>query len=218
MRFRLVYEGPLQAKQRDAQDGQRDPMAVHSQAIRRRFHGQLKRLWDTNKFLNNATDWEADFYQPGRAPDRWARFAPDSNELKPIRELIPTLYQEHGYRFLPLVRDGWELLCDLDILFLRNDPPGSVIQAGDIDNRIKTLIDCLRRPRNANELAGDDGPKEGEDPFYVLLEDDKNVTSLSVETDTLLDPSLGEDRRNVKLVITVDIRPYHSTMFNLGFL
>ncbi len=217
MRFRLVYEGPLQSKQRDARDGQRDPLASHTQDIRRVFHRQLKRLWDTNKFLATAVDWERDFDRKGDPVERWGRIAPDQEEIKPIRELIPRLYEENRYRFLPLVREDWELMCDLNILFLRNDAPGSAIQAGDLDNRIKTLIDCLRRPLNASELRDDTGPQDGEDPFYVLLEDDKNVTSLTVETDTLLDPSLEQDQRNVKLIITVDIRPYFATTFNLGF-
>jgi hypothetical protein len=52
MRFRLTYEGPLKASQRDPQDGQRDRMAEHKQTIRKRFHAQLKQLWKTNKFLS----------------------------------------------------------------------------------------------------------------------------------------------------------------------
>jgi hypothetical protein len=87
---------------------------------------------------------------------------------------------------------------------------------GDIDNRLKTIIDALRLPGNAKELVGYETPAEGEDPFYCLLEDDKQVTQLSVETDTLLDP-LKNDKFFVRLVITVDIHPYYVTMFNLSF-
>jgi len=52
----------------------------------------------------------------------------------------------------------------------------------------------------------------------VLLEDDNQVSGLSVETDTLLDPpsSLTGDK-DVKLLITVNIRPYDVDMFNLSF-
>ena len=107
----------------------------------------------------------------------------------------------------------------MSILFLRRDIPGSIISAGDIDNRIKTVIDGLRRPRNGKELVGNETPQAGEDPFYVLLEDDKQVTHLEVETDTLLDPPTGGafDHRLVRLLITVDLRPYNVTMFNLSF-
>ncbi len=94
------------------------------------------------------------------------------------------------------------------------------ISAGDLDNRLKTLIDTLRRPRNDRELRGNEIPGEGENPFFCLLEDDNLVTHLSVETDTLLDPPTGNkelDQRQVKLVITVDLKPLDVTMFNLSF-
>jgi hypothetical protein len=102
----------------------------------------------------------------------------------------------------------------------RRDVPGSVISAGDLDNRIKTLVDTLRRPASIQELRGNEKPTAGEDPFFCLLEDDKLVTHLAVETDTLLDLPTGsveDDRREVKLIITVELKPNDVTMFNLGF-
>ena len=98
--------------------------------------------------------------------------------------------------------------------------PGRLIQAGDIDNRIKTLIDALRMPgMNGSELRGNETPLDGEDPFYVLLEDDKMVSSFSVESDDLLDPTESQtaDNRRVRLVVTVTLRPYYVTSFNLSF-
>jgi hypothetical protein len=104
-------------------------------------------------------------------------------------------------------------------LFLRADQPGGVLFAGDLDNRIKTLIDALRRPRNATELKGNEVPLDGEDPFYCLLEEDKLVTGLAVETDTLLDPPKGEadEQSLVKLVIGVTIAPYDPDLLTLKF-
>jgi len=106
-----------------------------------------------------------------------------------------------------------------DILFLRRDVPGSAIQAGDIDNRVKTIIDALRKPDNANELRGNESPRCDEDPFFCLLQDDKLVSHFAVETDTLLDePQLDDaDKRRARVVITVEIRPYLPTHFNLAF-
>ena len=108
----------------------------------------------------------------------------------------------------------------MHVLFLRHDIPGSAIQAGDIDNRIKTLIDALRLPQNKNELVeADEHPGEGEDPFFCLLEDDNQVSSFAVETDTLLDPPDGPNEgRSVKLIVTVELRPYFATPFNLSFV
>jgi methylmalonyl-CoA mutase N-terminal domain/subunit len=133
-------------------------------------------------------------------------------------EAVASNYHELGYRFAPLVREKISLVCSLDILFLRRDIPGGVItSAGDIDNRIKTVIDALRRPRYAQELVGNEVPSEGENPFFCLMEDDSQVDRLSVETDALLNVGEDSDHRRVQLVITVDVRPFNVTTFNLSF-
>jgi hypothetical protein len=51
MEFRLTYEGPLLATQRDPVTGQADKRADHKHDIRRQFHVQLKRLWEITPFL-----------------------------------------------------------------------------------------------------------------------------------------------------------------------
>jgi len=221
MKFRLTYEGSVRPTGNDPGERQKNPLAPHKQKIRRAFHKQLKDLWDTDKFLSNHKVWPKDWgYTESAANSMWARWAPGPEEMVPLRDAIPAQYQEYGYCFAPLVLDRFCLLCSLDILFLRRDPPGSVISAGDIDNRVKTVIDALRRPRNQTELVGSDiAPQPDETPFFCLLEDDKQVSRLSVETDTLLGPSeTGErDHSDAKLIITVELRPYHVTMFNLSF-
>jgi hypothetical protein len=133
-------------------------------------------------------------------------------------ESVANQHRENNYRFVPLVTKDLSLLCLLDILFLRTDLPSGVISAGDLDNRIKTLIDALRKPHNANELRGNETPAAGEDPFFCLLEDDNLVTSLTVETDMLLDrPNGNANSAIVKLVITVELKPDYVTMLNLSF-
>ncbi len=52
-----------------------------------------------------------------------------------------------------------------------------------MDNRIKTLFDGLKMPREAQDLGPYLTPAVGEDPFYCLVEDDRLITSVSVETD-----------------------------------
>jgi hypothetical protein len=224
MRFRLTYEGPLKPTQRDARGHEPDKLALHKHNdIRRKFHGQLKRLWETNKFLSEHRVFPSDYNIERPIGDRTAHYgsAPPDSKM-PLFEAIATQRenQAFGYRFVPLVRDGVSLLCSVDILFLRRDIPGSVIEAGDIDNRIKTLIDGLRRPQSDNEMPKGTEPRDGEDPFFCLLSNDKHVSHFSVETDTLLDPMSNEDadQRRVRLVITVELRPYHVTSFNAAFL
>lgn len=223
MRFKLTYQGELKSSGRDPESGQRDRMAGHKQAIRKLFHGQLKQLWNVNKFLNECTVDAATVsnaaipaMQVG-GPGYYYGTRHIPNRVR-LSEHVADLYRENNYRFVPLVRQDLSLLCSLDILFLRRDFPLGVISAGDLDNRVKTLIDALRKPHSSNELQGNETPGPGEDPFFCLLEDDDLVTSLSVHTDMLLDPPNGDaGQSEVKLVISVEIKPDHVTMFNLSF-
>ena len=53
MEFRLTYEGSLFATQKDPVSGQADARAEHKRDIRRKFHVQLKRLWEINPYLKH---------------------------------------------------------------------------------------------------------------------------------------------------------------------
>jgi hypothetical protein len=221
MKFRLTYQGEVRPTGRDALPGQKNPLAQHKQHIRRHFHGQLKYLWETNKFLKEKRIVPQ---RHGKAepPSEYAKWAPTPSSEIPLLDYVAAAHSDFGYRFVPLVREEWSLLCSLNILFLRRDAPGNfgVLSAGDIDNRVKTVIDTLRRPQYQTELVGEDAdPRPDEDPFFVLLEDDKQVTKLGVEADALLIPpeQPNSDASQAGLVITVEIRPYFVTTFNLSF-
>ena len=201
MELRLTYEGLLLATQGDPRNGQPDARATHKHEIRRSFHRQLKHFWATHKWLKNAqTDY------------------PDEGRIS-LSESIARRYVEYGYRFVPLVREKDNLLCSVSVLFLRREAPGGVIKSGDIDNRVKTLFDALRRPRNGYELIGNEKPQADEDPFFVLLEDDSLISHAVIETDVLLDPPPPGDAdvSKARLIITVNIRPYIVGLFNLSF-
>ena len=207
MRFRLTYRGPLKSH-RVPSPGSPDKMADHVHSIRRHFHTQLRDLWSTNRFLSSHESYPSDWDLPNEA----------DNSRMPLVEIVARSHTLNGFRFVPLVREAWHLECQLSVLFLRRDLPGSgLIHRGDIDNRIKTLIDALRFPGTPAETNGAT-PEEGENPFFCLLEDDKLVTGLTVETDRLLGAALsGEDDGTVGLVITVEMRPHYVNMFNLAF-
>lgn len=132
-------------------------------------------------------------------------------------ERLAENFNGNGYHFAPLVTTELALFCGLDILFLRPDPPGSLIKSGDIDNRLKTLFDALRMPVGAQE-TGSDAPTNGEDPFFVLMEDDRLVSKIALETDMLLQP-VGDvpNPNDCRLVITVNIRPISTNVHNLDF-
>jgi hypothetical protein len=231
MKFRLTYEGPLRATQRDPVGSQPNPLAVHKQEIRRRFHRQLRHLWSVNRFLR-----EHEVYPIHRAGGQRGGYSLRSDaeaveaatgdrmlheQKMSLLNATAAQYHMFGYLFVPLVREEASLLCSLDVLFLRRDIPGSALSgAGDIDNRIKTLIDALRIPRHQQELIGSDAtPGADDDPFFCLLEDDKQVSRFVVETDTLLDPPVGTnlDDTEARVVVTVELRPYDVTLFNLSF-
>lgn len=215
----LTYTGELIGKQKDAQKGRPDKTASHVHSIRRAFHTQLKEHWSSDPFLDKREYFPEVYGLEHSVPDSIARAAPDLNERQPLRRFIPDLHRVGSYRFLPLVRSQWKLQCELDILFLRKNPPGSLIQAGDIDNRIKTLLDALRMAQGDQELEGNVEPRQSEDPFYCLLEDDQLISRLNIETERLLEiEKEGKNKdRWVKLVIRAKVKPTEITTFNLAF-
>ncbi len=191
VQFRLTYEGPLFGASRNT------PRPKHKHEIRQKFHKQLARLCD----LHPAMDWYQDEIE---GPER--------------RSFVANNFERCGYRFFPIATESLSLRCAVDILFLRPEAPGLIIKSGDIDNRLKTIFDALRLPTSKPELGGYNMPGEGEDPFYCLLEDDKLITQVSVETDALLEPvGPSFDANDARLVITVQLQPYKVTWKNAGF-
>ena len=87
---------------------------------------------------------------------------------------------------------------------LRPEAPGGLVtQGGDIDNRLKTLLDSLTMPRHLNALPKQSQPAADQQPFFCLLEDDNLIAALSVQTEQLLEPV--EDKSEVDL--TIRVRP-----------
>lgn len=178
--FRLTYRGTLPA----ASAGH--SRAKEKQDIRRQLHRQLRILWEDHPALSS-------------------RLRPTKDgEISEV-QTIANEYTRCGYRFVPLIRKDNGLACSLNILFLRRDNPGGVVKSGgDIDNRLKVLLDALRIPETRSELGGYDIPEDGEDPFFCLLEDDVLINDISVTTDRLLSPKENSEHiHEVMLVIQV---------------
>jgi hypothetical protein len=101
-------------------------------------------------------------------------------------------------RFTSLVNKSNRTLVRLAITLLRPGEPGHLFHTGgDIDNRLKTLLDALRMPSSIQEMPSSDS--ETPEAIYCLLEDDKLIESLSVTTDRLLEP-VGHSSEAVVLV------------------
>ena len=204
LEFRLTYKGPLFACQNEARGNQPVPKAEHKNQLRRAFHEQMARLWIEDRALKTFQEYPSAFGLAGSLGD----------QQMPMDVLLSHAHETCGRRFVPLVRKGWHLSCRLAILFLRHDPPGALIKAGDIDNRIKVLLDGLRMPKESNEMVGLTHDEGKTAPFYCLMEDDDLITAFSVETDRLLEVG---DANQVQLVIKADVRPYFLTMDNVMF-
>lgn len=180
VKFRLVYDGILPSEQRA-------PAAVKQQ-MRQTFHPQLRTLWAQHPALSDMTR--------DRTPDRRTV------------DKIGADYNNWGFNFVPLVRVKNQMACRLGILVLLREPPYQVFTGrpqGDLDNRIKSLLDGLRMPRQRGELA-DTHPGADEDPFFCLLEDDTLISEFTVTTDRLLAPVRPDQgERDVVAVIDVEI-------------
>jgi len=170
MEFRLTYQGPLLAERDD-----RGKRSVHKHEIRRKFHEQLLVLWEKHPSLYR-------FYK--------AKFADAAeNRLMSRAEQMARRFEKHGIRWAPLVHEYWGLACSLNILFLRPEPKGGIVQTGDLDNRIKLLFDALAIPQD-NALPDDFNAASEPNPFFCLLSDDSLITSFSVTADRLLVPDV----------------------------
>jgi len=176
--FKLIYTGPLPSASRFGR-------VEEKHRIRQDIHRQLRYFWEN--------------YSPDRYLSEALGFTIGA-------EAIATRFRINGYRFVPLVREEHVASVAVDILFMRRDKPGRIVSGGgDIDNRLKTLFDALRMPIDGHQLPPDSSPSEGEDPFFVLLQDDSLITDIRVTTSPLLEPA-GE-QNNVHLVIGVSIVP-----------
>jgi len=195
MEFRLTYQGPLYADR--GEDDRRQSRLLHKHSIRRHFHKQLCELWDVD-----------------------SRLKPFATRPSPIHESdvekLSKLFERGGIRWMPLVTEQLGAACSLNILFLRHEPKGGIVQSGDLDNRITTLFNALRVP-SAQEIPDDIGVQNEPNPFFCLLSDDKLITEFRVTADRLLVPSEKPDS-DVHLVIEVRtfITDHQRAMFVLG--
>ncbi|MDR1691560.1 MAG: hypothetical protein LBR35_01850 [Rickettsiales bacterium] len=116
-----------------------------------------------------------------------------------------------GVDFISLISPEMNFLAEINMQLLV--PELTTTPRADIDNRMKTLLDALRRPQDSHEVA------QGVDktqPVYTLLDDDKYVSELTINTSHLLDQSGDEDE--VLVIISVGLRATKATQQNFNFL
>ncbi len=162
MEFRLVYQGILNSTGNKSASG-------NKHQIRRYLHRQLVNLWKINPLLRHGLSYEGGTIIHA-SPGMRTVFSPGC--------LMET-YKRGGKRYLPLICPDNNLTCSLEILLLRRDL-GSVLVSGDLDGRIKTLIDALAIP-----VIGEYAEEGDEDPLFCLMSDDKLVSEIKVTADHL---------------------------------
>jgi hypothetical protein len=156
MKFTLTYTGELPSLGNPRGPHKSAPKLPVVWAIRNEFAKQLEYV------LNNHP----------------ARTSSNSTSSRAAYNILRSPIKVGEFNFLPLVRPEFETVCGLKIKMMVNHEVGSLVtQAGDLDNRIKTLLDALRLPKG-NEFNGN-GPAEDNCP--CLLHDDALVVSLKIE-------------------------------------
>lgn len=227
VKFTLTYEGSLPSSgNKPKNDSKWD--------IRKKLHPQFKDLWSSHPALRQVEDnkhfpkaggatlVQVHHQHPGPVrvpimamPHDNGDMHVDLNDISPGETLdLCAPIEKHGAWFRPLVRESYALHCGLKIIFLRKEPPGKVYQGGDIDGRIKTIVDALTMPRHVEQVLQQGSSA---DPTYCLLEDDSMVSGLQVESERLL----GDDSNSAdfaKLIIEVDVRVRLATIYNQSFL
>jgi hypothetical protein len=110
-----------------------------------------------------------------------------------MKSQISAHFEKRDFHFCPLISEKCGgAFAALDILFLRRDHPGNLVQGSDIDNRVKVLFDALQVPKYPTDINEGESPDEDEHPFFTLLENDKLITSINITTDRLLSPFVGD--------------------------
>lgn len=165
MEMVLFYDGELRPRQ---QINLRD---VHR--VRAALEPQIRKAWE---------------YPPLDECKSFWNLSSDGNDVSTRLDIGHT-------QFISVVAASARLHAELDIQLLRAQPPGSLVSnSGDIDNRLKTLLDALRVPSRdqAQTLQADGCLAPG--TFCCLLEDDHLVTKMTVSTDRLLTEPIGSKR------------------------
>jgi len=196
MKFVLVWKGRLPAS---ANSSKTKDVAK----IREELSAQLEYLWEKNSALQVLKEYgfthapHSDlFIVPPNTPRQVSLLYP--GHMVDLCDWIPV----KNYRYMPLIRKSLDLACDLSILFLRQDDPGALItQSGDLDGRIKTLLDALRMPTDQEQDVAPPSMKD----IYTLMQSDTLVSALDIKTERLLFPESSHPHE-VFLIIEVSVR------------
>jgi len=162
----------------------------HKHELRMKFHEQIKKLWDQEplKYFKNSVN----LY--------------DNSVARQIGH----------FNFCSIINTSFHLVAEIDITILRSESIGNIITSGgDIDNRIKTLLDALKMPLNQDELPEKLDYIKQPNPTFCLLQDDSLISSLKISTKQLLTTEIN--KKEVILVIDITTRRLSTMMGGMEF-
>ncbi len=212
MRFHLIYSGQLPSSGNKSKPDD-------ARKIRDALHCQMEELWKVHRVLHRLRQ-TAIVYREGDS----RMFTNDSPfgverdvDQYPAREDevdLTTPIDIDGQEFVPLIRKSLDLNCSLSISFLRQEDPGElVLQGGDLDGRIKTLLDALTMPKPENAVRFPQSQKR----TYCLMESDSLVYNFEVDTGRLLFPERTHPHE-VHLLIEVSVNILRVGSWNMPLL
>ena len=150
--------------------------AADKHSIRRHFQAQTKKLCTEDTFRYHPQNWQMDS----------------------IKTVGP-------FAFVALVSQWNRLLAEVEIILLRPEAPGSIVSSGDIDNRLKTLFDAIKIPQHLQDLPPGAMPGDGETPFFCILEDDRRITKVTIQTERLWEAASSDEVELIMLVRPVSM-------------
>ena len=210
MRFILTYTGELLSSGNE----RRGSKADHKHLVRQAFHPQLKRLRAVTPFLER-----------GRSSYNGLTWAGVDVTPEPIRDptSLATRFQQGAWSFVPLVTAEMKFYCGLEIMMLRSASDRTLFNQGDLDGRLKTLLDALSIPDENQGYEQRKATGKINSPLHVLLENDRQITKITVETETLLepiDPSNPEKygANDVRLFISVSLSPMEPANWSMPYM
>lgn len=206
LEFHLIYQGLLPSSGNKSH-------TQYKHVIRRYLHRQLVNLWQKKHPLKQRSETYVQAEKFTHIPVIWKGLETDKDEL---------IEKINGKNYLPIVSENLALSCKLNILLLSMG--SNVMETGDLDGRVKTLIDALKIPRANDYSEGD------EDPLYCLLENDSLISDLRVTADLLMAPpdqviekpnvfgEFQEEVQRVVAIIHVLVKPTRILRGNLDFV
>ena len=117
---------------------------------------------------------------------------------------------------MPLCTRWRYLRCELSFRIQRFQGDlfkgGLIDHSGDLDNACKTLVDALRMPSSPTELPPN--PSGKRPVFFCVMEDDRLVSKITLETRDRLGPRPRGRNNDTKMWVDIDVKIY--PIYNLG--